>query len=126
MDKVVLMLMQILPLYVCGIDRCYMGSYGTGILKGMTLGGLGIWVIIDWLIFIPNAIEGLTTIDSMGVKATFSGNSLAGGHWLGYLAVVAMVLKMAATAVGGTSITNMVKGRHQDSGSADEEGQYMQ
>eukprot|EP00928_Gymnodinium_smaydae_P041813 TRINITY_DN2824_c0_g5_i1.p1 TRINITY_DN2824_c0_g5~~TRINITY_DN2824_c0_g5_i1.p1 ORF type:complete len:201 (+),score=43.92 TRINITY_DN2824_c0_g5_i1:200-802(+) len=110
-DKVVLLIMEILPLYICGIDRCYMGSYCTGILKGMSLGGLGIWVIIDWLTIIPNAIEKQSSIDSMGIEGTFTTESVQGAHLLGYIAIIGIVLKIAATAINAPSVTNVVVGR---------------
>jgi TM2 domain. len=32
---------------IFGIDRMYLGKWGTGILKLVTIGGFGIWVLVD-------------------------------------------------------------------------------
>ncbi len=37
-----------------GIDRFYVGKVGTGILKLLTAGGLGIWWLIDIILIATN------------------------------------------------------------------------
>lgn len=40
-----------------GIDRFYMGKYGTGILKLLTGGGFMVWAFIDFVIILFNGMK---------------------------------------------------------------------
>lgn len=51
-----------------GIDRFYLGKVGTGILKLLTLGGLGLWWLIDLIFVIAGAAK-----DKRGLIVKYQG-----------------------------------------------------
>lgn len=42
---------------VFGVHRYYVGKIGTGLLMLVTLGGLGIWVLIDFIIILVGSFK---------------------------------------------------------------------
>lgn len=77
-----------------GADRFYVGKVGTGILKLITFGGLGLWYIIDLIIILTGSMR-----DKDGDKLNGYGKNKT-------IALIATVVFIAVVGVGGASITN--------------------
>uniref|UniRef100_A0A7S0ZWS8 TM2 domain-containing protein n=1 Tax=Noctiluca scintillans TaxID=2966 RepID=A0A7S0ZWS8_NOCSC len=92
-SKVALLILELLGLGCCGVDRCYAGSYMLGIVKGCTFGGLGLWALMDIaLVFAVCWNEEELTLTVLGWNVTFSENGLHTANILALACAIAFSL----------------------------------
>ena len=63
---------------VFGVDRMYMGFYGTGILKFLTFGGFGFWALTDMIVIMTGTFrdkQGRLTLQAEEYKK-FAGRTI--------------------------------------------------
>eukprot|EP00415_Alexandrium_ostenfeldii_P002716 UN2716 len=100
-----LMVLEIIP--PCGqlgLDRLYLGSTKTGIAKLIVcistclVGGL-VWGFIDAFVVIMNCLGRDKSIDSLGMRATFTDDEVETAHALAVIGVAIQLMTCASLPV---------------------------
>lgn len=115
-DKIILLILSYI-FGIFGIDRMYLGCWGTGLLKLFTIGGLGIWYVIDLLMVLVNAF----TCDSAPVLCSgyvWNKSTIEYASVLSKIILVLFLIKMVLGFVnfGNTKIVIKEKYRKHISG----------
>merc|ERR1712244_22020 len=93
-NKLILILLEATGLSVLGIDRFYLGDTGAGVGKlcvTICTCGVGgaIWGIIDSLAVLLNCLQSETSINTLGMHATFESQDVQAAHTV---AVIVLLL----------------------------------
>jgi len=89
-NKIVLVIIEMLMLGMCGIDRCYAGQTCLGIIKGVTLGGLGIWTIFDYVTIMVDCLLRRSSLEYLGYNITFTSASVDLAYWIAFIGLIAI------------------------------------
>lgn len=97
-----------LLLGIFGVDRFYLGKVGTGIIKLLTFGGLGVWYLIDLIMVLAGAMRDKNNLALEGYDKT---KLIA---W-----IVTGVVVLASVAVGASNDGESAPSSQQSSSSSD-------
>jgi len=104
-NKLVVTLLEAFGLGMLGIDRIYLGCYEAnhlniwlGIVKLLTLGGCGIWAIVDWFAIIINGMSKSESIAFGGaMDFTWEPSSVQGAYVVSLISVILVAVSCGCT-----------------------------
>ena len=92
--EVVLAWLCFFGLNIFGADRCYLGGVGCGIAKGLTLGGLGVWALVDSIIILLNQLEENPFINVASFHAEFDPATIRNGLTITIISIIVQLCFM--------------------------------
>lgn len=101
-NKVILVLLEICFVPACcGIDRCYMGQPCLGVIKGITLGGFGLWGLLDMWTVLINGFKKYGDIAALGFHAHFGEGQIMPAYYLSLLYLILIFFSFCTTFCSG-------------------------
>mmetsp|Transcript_103211 Transcript_103211/g.328283 ORF Transcript_103211/g.328283 Transcript_103211/m.328283 type:complete len:218 (-) Transcript_103211:145-798(-) len=100
-NKIILVILELLGLGCCGIDRCYMGQTCVGVVKGLTLGGLIVWAFLDYIGVVVTCLSMNSSINYLGIRADFTQNSVTAAF---VITIVVMFIQCCCIGLGARSL----------------------
>jgi len=97
-SKTILAVVEVLGLGFFGVDRCIMGQTCLGVVKGVTLGGFMLWMLLDYAVIIINCLASWSSISAVGYHAQFNPETI---HPAFLICLIVTILKCTCLGCGG-------------------------
>lgn len=92
-----------------GVDRMYLGKYGTGLLKLLTIGGFGLWVVVDMFLIMNGSMRDRWGREMLGV-AEYKGFAYKTTLWFALVVGAVVVVNGVLLVVAVTQLMESLNG----------------
>jgi hypothetical protein len=101
-NKFIMSILEVFIVFgILGVDRCYMGQICCGLFKGLTLGGLGFWAMIDYFTFCYNSVLMKREISMIGFDAKWDEGSVTPAWWVSTIFLTMWLIMCISACIGG-------------------------